>query len=175
MQIETNRLLLREYVESDWAAVHEYAQQESILIYEAWGPNTEEDTKGFIYNAIADSKKNTRSVFEIAIVLKEKEMLIGGTSFRIHPDNKKRADFGYIINPKYWKQGFATEASMGLINFMIEDQGLTEIEATCDQLNKASQRVLEKCGLLRVKLLKNHKQFKGDTHDTCVYEKLVTE
>ncbi|MGY0038206.1 GNAT family N-acetyltransferase [Pedobacter sp. NJ-S-72] len=54
--IETERLILREYNESDWEAVHEYAKKEEILIYENWGPNSEADTKEFIGNVL-ESKK----------------------------------------------------------------------------------------------------------------------
>ena len=50
--IETERLILREYVEADWKAIHEYASQEEILVYENWGPNSVADTKEFIQNAL---------------------------------------------------------------------------------------------------------------------------
>lgn len=50
--IETSRLVIREFTESDWESVHEYAKNGEILIYQIWGPNTEEQTKTFVKEAI---------------------------------------------------------------------------------------------------------------------------
>ncbi len=173
--IETNRLILREYTISDWEAVHKYAQNGAILIYEVWGPNTEKQTKEFIKKAIEDSLKVPRSAFELCITLKSNKKLIGGTGFRIKPDNPQRADFGYIINPEHWNKGYATEASLGLIDYMIKHQGISEIEATCDCLNLASVKVLRKCGLKLMKTVKNDREIKGRMRDTYYFEKRVKE
>lgn len=173
--IETERLILQEYKTSDWQAAHVYCQQAEILKYEAWGPNTKEQTQEFIQQAIAFSKEEPRRTFELCIVLKEKAVLIGGCGFRIHAENSKRGDFGYIVNPIYWNQGYATEASKGLLNYMIQQHQITEIEATCDVLNIASRKVLEKCGLRQVRELKNHIKMKGRVRNTYCFERCLQD
>jgi [ribosomal protein S5]-alanine N-acetyltransferase len=173
VKIETERLILREYKESDWKAVHQYGQKENILIYEAWGPNTEEQTKAFIEKSIKERKENPRRTFELCITLKSTKELIGGCGFRINKENDKRGDFGYIINPEYWNKGYATEASKGLLDFMVENYGITEIEATCDVLNLPSKRVLEKCGLKMIKEIKNDIEMKGRFRDTFHFERII--
>ena len=175
IKIKTERLILREYKESDWQFVHQYGQQENILIYEAWGPNTEEQTKAFIKKSIIDRKENPRRAFELCVTLKSSLKLIGGCGFRIKKENNKRGDFGYIINPDYWNKGYATEASKGLLDFMIKNHGITEIEATCDVLNLQSKRVLEKCGLKKIKEIKNDMEMKGRFRDTCHFERIIKE
>ncbi len=175
IKIETERLILREYQKMDWEWVHQYAKQESILIYEAWGPNTEDDTKAFIEQSIKERKEVPRRAFELGIVLKNNKQLIGGCGFRINVNNKKRGNFGYIINPTYWNKGYATEASKGLLDFMITNHAISEIEATCDVLNLASKRVLEKCGLQKKKLIEKDVEMKGRFRDTFVFEKIIIE
>ena len=52
-ELTTDDLLLREWVEADWRAVHAYASDPAVVRYEAWGPNTEAQTRAFVARAIA--------------------------------------------------------------------------------------------------------------------------
>ena len=173
IQIETERLLLREYQMSDWRAVHHYAQQKDILIYENWGPNTEEQTKDFIRRAMAGRAARPRRVFELGIILKEVQTLIGGCGFRVDRQNARKGDFGYIINPEFWNNGYATEASQGLLDFMIKTHGVTQITATCDVLNIPSKKVLEKCGLKLFREVKSDFEMKGRHRDSYYFAKYI--
>jgi len=169
--IETERLILREYVTSDWEAVHEYAKQEEILIYENWGPNSEADTKEFIANVIAAEKVVPRTSFELAIVLKEEDRLIGGCGFRFGTKEAHKGNLGYIINPLYWRTGYAVEATNALIRYAATELEVKIIDATCDVLNLASQAVLKHCGFFRIRLIKKDFEMKGRIRDTFVYER----
>ncbi|QNK62977.1 GNAT family N-acetyltransferase [Pedobacter sp. PAMC26386] len=168
--IETERLILREYKESDWEAIHEYAQQEHILIYEAWGPNNKANTKAFIQEVLQSQKAIPRVSFELAIILQEEDKLIGGCGFRYDALEKDKGNLGYIINPEYWRSGYAVEATKALIRYAATELGVKTIEATCDVLNLASQAVLKHCGFFRVKLIRKDFEMKGRLRDTFVYE-----
>jgi ribosomal-protein-alanine N-acetyltransferase len=50
---QTERLLLREFQRTDWREVHEYASDPQVVRFMSWGPNTEEETRGFILRSIA--------------------------------------------------------------------------------------------------------------------------
>jgi len=169
--IETERLILREYIASDWEMIHGYAQQEGILIYENWGPNSETDTKEFIANVLELNQASPRTSFELAIVLKEEALLIGGCGFRFDTKEAHKGNLGYIINPLYWRNGYAAEATNALIRYAAEELAVKTIEATCDVLNLASQAVLKRCGFFRIRLIKKHFEMKGRMRDTFVYER----
>ncbi|WP_367864217.1 GNAT family N-acetyltransferase [Pedobacter sp. WC2423] len=171
IRIETERLILREYVQADWVAVHEYASQENILVYENWGPNTQADTLIFIEEALRQKEILPRTSFELAIVLKEENRLIGGCGFRFDKQEAHKGNLGYIVNPLYWRMGYAKEATNGLIRFVASELSIKTIEATCDVLNLASQAVLKHCGFFRIKLIKKHFEMKGRVRDTFVYER----
>ena len=47
----------------------------------------------------------------------------------------------------YWGKGYATETFQEVLRFGFETLGLQHIADTCDVLNTASARVMEKCGL----------------------------
>lgn len=42
--LTTECLILREFKEKDWQAVHEYASDPEVVRYLTWGPNKEGDT-----------------------------------------------------------------------------------------------------------------------------------
>lgn len=61
----------------------------------------------------------------------------------------KFVDAGYFILPEYHGQGLATEAFYELIRFAFEEDGVYRISASCDAKNHASERVMQKCGLIK--------------------------
>jgi RimJ/RimL family protein N-acetyltransferase len=57
-------------------------------------------------------------------------------------------EIGYMLKRSAWGKGYATEATKRLLKFAFEESPLQELVATTDPENAASQRVLEKCGLV---------------------------
>ena len=53
LPLESQRLILRDFVESDWPAVHKYASDRQVVRYLTFGPNTQEDTKSFLQREIS--------------------------------------------------------------------------------------------------------------------------
>ena len=48
IKLTTDRLILREFNENDFAAVHAYASDIENIKYMIWGPNSEDDTVNFL-------------------------------------------------------------------------------------------------------------------------------
>lgn len=59
------------------------------------------------------------------------------------------AEIGYGIFEKYQGHGYATEAVGAAVSWALRQPGVTRIEAETEPDNKASQRVLGKCGFSR--------------------------
>ena len=66
----------------------------------------------------------------------------------------KEGEIGYILNRRYWNQGYMTEAARKVVSFGFEQLGLHRIIATCDPANIGSYRVMEKIGMQREGLFK---------------------
>ncbi|MGY0038205.1 GNAT family N-acetyltransferase [Pedobacter sp. NJ-S-72] len=109
------------------------------------------------------------------MVLKEEDRLIGGCGFRFDIQEEQKGNLGYIINPQYWRSGYAVEATKALIQYAATELGVKTIDATCDILNLASQAVLKHCGFFRIRLIKKDFEMKGRFRDTFVYEKKTFE
>lgn len=57
-------------------------------------------------------------------------------------------EIGYGILEEYRGQGYAAEAVGAAVNWALQQPGVTRVEAETEPDNRASQRVLEKCGFL---------------------------
>lgn len=59
-------------------------------------------------------------------------------------------EIGYHVVKPMTGRGYATEAVRAFLPVMMDRLGLTRVAGICDAENKASARVLEKCGFTRV-------------------------
>ena len=72
---------------------------------------------------------------------------IGDLSFKgLGPDGA--VEIGYGISEVYQGNGFAAEAVDAAVKWALRQPGIRCVEAETDPDNRASQRVLEKCGFL---------------------------
>ncbi|GGO00369.1 GNAT family N-acetyltransferase [Saccharibacillus kuerlensis] len=120
MTIETERLILRDAVPEDWAAIHEYSSDPQVVKYSMWGPNTEEQTREYIAQVIEMQRERPRMNYELAVTLRESGRLIGGCGIHKAGFN---AEIGYTFNPRFGKKGYATEAAFALLQFGFETIG----------------------------------------------------
>lgn len=172
--LETNRLFLREFQESDLQPIQEFSSDPEVVRYMSWGPNTEKDTQEFLQRAFKQQQKQPRTDYGLAIVLKAENRLIGSGGICVNPDHKE-AELGYCFNRRFWGQGYATEAARAFTAFGFEELGLHRIYATCDPANVASARVMEKIGMQREGHLREHLWMKGRWRDSYLYAILEQE
>ena len=148
--VETERLILREIVESDEDALFELDSNPEVHQYLGKNPVTE----------IAQIKELIRftrqqyhdfGIGRWAAIEKKSGQMIGwaGLKFRAEPMHgyANYHDVGYRLMKKYWGQGFATEAGKASVRYGFEKMGLGEIHGMAHIENKASRNALEKIGL----------------------------
>lgn len=138
--LETNRLILLSLSLDDFEAVHSWASNPENTRYMAWGPNTEEDTRGFLSSVKSDR--------DFAVVPKGTDKPIGSCGFVID-DANDMGDFGWILHKDYWKRGYGTEICGELIRYGFEVLKLRRIVATCATVNYGSYRLMERNGMRR--------------------------
>lgn len=148
MQLETDRLIIREILETDWKSIHSYTSMTEVTQHTAWGPNTEEDTRAYVQFVLDTQQAHPREGFELAICLKSDGTLLGGVG--IHVMEKTNAEIGYVLNPTYQGKGYAAEAKFhALLGFGFNELGIHRIYAKCRPHNTASENVMKKIGMRR--------------------------
>ncbi|MBD2677954.1 GNAT family N-acetyltransferase [Nostoc paludosum FACHB-159] len=169
MILETNRLLMRDFVDADWQAVFVYQSNPLYLLYSHWTHPTENDVCEFVQMFINQQKEKPRTKFQLAVVLKKENRLIGNCGIRVNDSELREANIGYELNPLYWGQGYATEAAQAILKFGFTELKMHRIWSWCVAENIASSRVLEKIGMCREGHLQEKGLIKGRWHDNFIY------
>lgn len=146
MVLETERLILRPWEESDAEDLYEYAKDERIGPVAGWP----------VHTSVENSREIIRDVLSApetyAVCLKEDGRSIGAISLMVEsqsnmeglPDTE--AEIGYWIGVPFWGQGLIPEAAEELIRHAFEDLRLQTIWCGHFEGNYKSKRVQEKCG-----------------------------
>ncbi len=173
LPLRTERLILRDFEEADWESVHTYASDPEVVRYMEWGPDSEEDTSDFIQRVITHQRAEPRRHFELAVVLKEEDRLIGGCGISV--EGHLEGSIGYCYSRHFWGREYATEAGETILAFGFEQLGLHRIFATCDTESVASAKVLEKIGMRQEGHLREDSYEKGRWRDSFLYAMLEHE
>lgn len=80
-----------------------------------------------------------------AMTLKDTQEYVGDLGFK-GPVKKHAVEIGYGVLPEYEGQGYTTEAVQAMTQWAFQQKDVVFVEAETEPENKASQRVLEKCG-----------------------------
>lgn len=145
MELYTERLVLRPWLESDAESLYEYAKDPRVGPIAGWPPHTSvENSLEIIRNVLAVDEN-------YAVCLKEDNRAIGsigltrGKASNLDlPDNE--GEIGFWIGVPFWGRGLITEAARELIRRGFEDLKFRKIWAGYFDGNARSRRVQEKCG-----------------------------
>ena len=173
--IKTERLILRPFKHEDYKDVFECCNDYDVVkttLGMPW-PYTEEMAQGWI--AKHEGNRKSGLSCEFAICYKQNpEKVIGCVSLvNINPV-AKRAELGYWVGKKYWKQGIATEASVALMEYGFNELNLNSIFARFFDINPASGKVMQKCGMNYVGKMRQH-EFRFDKFYDVVYYEILKE
>ncbi|MBE9198992.1 MULTISPECIES: GNAT family protein [unclassified Nodularia (in: cyanobacteria)] len=169
MKLETERLLLREFVDTDWPAVFAYQSDPLYLRYYNWTHLTQTDAREFVQMFINQQKERPRIKFQLAVVLKDENHLIGNCGVRINDMELKEANIGYELDSRYWGRGYATEAARAILKFGFEELKIHRIWSWCVAENLSSVRVLEKNSMRCEGRLQEKELIKGKWYDSLIY------
>lgn len=172
MIIETERLVLREFVAEDWQSVLAYQRDRRYLQFYPDADRTEVETQDFIQMFLLQQAEQPRRKFQLAITIQGDDTVVGTCGIRRKPDNDWEADIGFELAPEHWGHGFATEAAQEIVNYGFSTLKVHRISSWCIADNIASARVLEKVGLHPEGRLREHQYFKNRWWDTLLFGKL---
>ena len=172
--LKTDRLILRKYKKKDAHDIFDYASDPAVPIYMSWGVHKNiEHTQDFMKRFI--NEKYLENIPEWAIEHKESGKMIGGIGIVEINETDNRVEVGYVLNQKFWGRGIMSEALNEVLRYCFIELKVNRVEAIVRLENLASNKVLEKVGMVCEGVLrKSHKQ-KGEYHDVKLYSILKDE
>jgi len=152
-ELLTSRLRLRPPTEADAEKIFaRYGQDAEVCRYMSWAPHRSlDDTLSFLRRIVRDNAE--RSSMGFLIFARDSGNLLGSVGGAI---DGHRMQFGYCLARDAWGQGFATEAARAFAEAAMQIPALWRLQAYCDVENRASARVLEKCGLVFEGMLRRY-------------------
>ena len=173
--IRTERLLLRPLdPATDVDACLEYQSDADVCRYIPYTPRTREQVVERLERA-ASVIDEPGQVLNVALVLAGTGELIGDVVLFFHSAEHRSGEVGYVINPRFQGNGYATEATRALLGLAFDELGLHRVTARLDARNGASAAVLRRAGLRQEAHLREDEWFKGEWSDTIVFAVLETE
>lgn len=142
MIMETERLILRPWEETDAEECYRYAKDDRVGPAAGWPP----------HKSVEDSRRVIRDILSApktyAIVLKATGHAIGsiGLHRRDLAKGEDETELGYWIGVPYWGQGLVPEAAREMLRHAFEDLGLARVWCGYYDGNDRSKRVQEKLG-----------------------------
>lgn len=145
MILETKRLILRPWQQSDAEELYKYAKDPQVGPIAGWPVHTSVENSRDIIGTVLSAPQT------YAVVLKTTDLPVGSIALMIGersniglPDTE--GEIGYWIGVPYWGQGLIPEAVKKLIEYGFEELKLEKIWCGYFDGNEKSKRVQIKCG-----------------------------
>lgn len=162
LTLETKRLLLRSFQDSDLEAFMSYRSDPAIARYQGWdSPYSREAATAFVQEMKQKQPAAPGEWYQIAIELKVSGEMIGDCAFHILAQDARQAEIAFTLSRPYQSKGYATEAVTRLLDYLFGELGLHRVRAICDVENLASVRLLERIGMRREAHFIENIWFKG--------------
>jgi RimJ/RimL family protein N-acetyltransferase len=143
--VETDRLILRRLSPEDAEFILKLLNEPSWLRFIGdKGIRTIEDARDYILKGPVEMY--SRLGFGLYLVELKDEGLSIGICGLIKRDSLKDVDIGFAFLPKYWGQGYASEAASAVMDYGRATLGLKRIVAITSVDNDSSAKLLEKLG-----------------------------
>ena len=173
--LETERLLLRRFTEADAGALAAlYGDPRVMRFITLQPPSPAEVAAKILPEYLLEYRVLADGLGSFAAIEKETGQLAG--RFSLKPARSyglaDGTELGYRLYPAFWGCGLATEGARALIRSAFEYLHVDRVVATTMADNSGSWRVLEKCGLRRVRTFyyEDADQMPGAEHGDYVYE-----
>jgi RimJ/RimL family protein N-acetyltransferase len=173
--LETDRMLLRRLTEEDAGPLAALYGDPRVMRYITVQPPSLAEVESEILPAyLREYRELDDGLGSFAAIEKETGQMAG--RFSLKPANSYGlaggTELGYRLYPEFWGRGLATEGARALIGSAFERLLSDRVVATTMADNAGSWRVLEKCGMRRVRTFyyPDADQMPGAEHGDFVYE-----
>lgn len=169
-QLDTPRLFLRRFQESDVEAFARYRSDPAVARYQGWdAPYPLQRAREFVTTMTAAQADVPGEWLQIAVGRVGNGSLIGDCALAPQANEPRTVEIGFTIAPEHQGRGYAREAVSLLLRYLFDQLGKHRVTACCDPRNRASVRVLEAVGMRREGHLVESTWSKGEWTDDLLF------
>lgn len=152
LRLETGRLILRDYEQADFDAYYRLKSDDETMYYlpDLLMRSPQEAREDFDA-VLRDAQSGERKFYFFHIELKATGEQVGSIGYTVTDSTPvgKLVHMGYFTYPRFWGNGYVTEALGRVIDFAFSEGGVYRITTGCLAENAGSERVMIKCGLIK--------------------------
>lgn len=163
-KIKTDRLLLRELKKSDWEVIS-YLRSDQDINKFVKRPSAETKEKALEFISKISNGIKKQNFYYWSVSEKSNLEMIGSVCLWNFSEDKKTAEIGYDLSPKFQGKGIMNEALKSVLKFGFKNLKLEAIEAFTHKENVSSKKLLERN---KFKLIQGRKD--DDIKDNIIYE-----
>ena len=146
--ITTDRLVLRPFEERDAEPLlHILGEKDSLRYFPSPDPPPLERVERLVAHQLKHWEEHGLGWW--AVEPGHKPELIGWVGLQFLPETEE-TEVAYLLSKAHWGKGLATEGAMASLEFGFQHLKLETIIALAHPENRASQRVIEKLGMIFV-------------------------
>ena len=150
--LETERLILRDYREDDFDEYFRLKTDEKTMYYlQDIQLFSKEEADEDFQMVQEDMKKLDRKFYFLHMELKESHEQVGSVGYTVTDNTPagKLVHAGYFTYPKFWGNGYTTEALKKVLEFAFTEHDVYRVTTGCLAENVGSESVMQKCGLIK--------------------------
>jgi 3-dehydroquinate dehydratase/shikimate dehydrogenase len=145
LEIETRRLRLRPWRVDDLDTLARWNADPLVMAHMGRPPMTRSETEAQFERHVRHWEQHGFGIW--AAEHKSSAAVVGRIGLSFHTEWPDDPEVGWMIDPDYWGQGFATEGGAATIRYGFEEVGAARVVSICTPENDPSRRVMQKLGL----------------------------
>ena len=166
--IETPRLLVRLFTESDLPALMEVNGDDEVTRFVPYATWQSLDGAKAWFKRMSDLQAADKAL-QFVVTTKATGKAIGTCLLFHFEEITASAELGYVLGQAHWGRGYMREALTALINWAFDQMSLRSLDATVDVRNVRSIRLLLHLGFAQAGLPHQHEITKGEMTETEIY------
>ena len=171
----TERLEIRRFVPGDFAAFLAYHSQPEVYRYLYADPLDDAEAAEKFEKASVPRLRKDGDAAVFAVECREDGAVVGEVVLKLESAVARQVEVGYIFNPAFAGNGYATEAMKAVLDFAFARLNFHRAFARLDAANAGSVGVVERLGMRREAHLIQNDQFNGIWGDEFIYALLRDE
>ena len=153
--METERLILREFLDSDYSDLCEILQDKDVM-YAYEHPFSDDEVKNW-YDKLIIGHYEKHGFGLWAVIHKETNDFLGQCGLTIQNLNENEyLEIGYLFKKKHWHNGYAAEAALSCKKYAFEALNAEKVYSIIRESNIASQNVAKRMGMKKTDEIIKH-------------------
>mgnify|MGYP006402599471 CR=1 FL=1 len=166
-EIQTQRLSLRDFRETDLSIFAEYRRDAALCYYQSWDTFNDAQVQAFWQDLKSSDFGQLNHWYQIAIADRQSDLMLGDCA--VHFRSPEEVELGYTMPFALQGHGYMTEALQHLRTSLVERMGVRSLIAHTDVRNLPSMRLLERLGFNQEQVIERAGFYKGEWCDDAIY------